>query len=226
MSGFVERRENRSMGWRQLRNAQSSRISVLQNWTKPLKILFLAVAIMMIVAIIWQLQTPVGFGVSKAPVASEQEQDRANLATKIHLEQFDGQRTLWTLGAPSAHRENEILVVVETPRLSIFRAGGEQINITAKRGTVDKDTRIMIFEGSVRAQGDHQFGLLTTEWLQFDPKKGILYTDQRFDLQNRGSQLQGVGLTLFHETKKVHVPMNVEMKFIGGVPALTGEWGT
>jgi LPS export ABC transporter protein LptC len=118
------------------------------------------------------------------------------------------------------------LVVVDTPKLSINNKNGEQINVTAELGTVDKNSHIMNFHGAVRAQGDRQFGLLTTEWLQFDPKEGILYTDQQFYLRNKMSELKGTGLTIFHKRKQMQVLQKVEMKFIGGAPTLTGEWGS
>jgi LPS export ABC transporter protein LptC len=224
MSYQTNRRAKGYMGRNMIRQVERAQQSRLQHWAKPLKIFFLTATLMMIGAIFWYLQRPVGLEVVQEEEIQEMADDQANLATLIHLEQFDGQRTQWTLDAPSAHKESEVLVIVETPRLSIFHHSGEQINVTAERGTVDKNSRIMSFNGNVRAKGDRQFGLLSTEWLQFDPRKGILYTDQAFSLENRDSQLQGVGMTLFQETRKVHVPQKVRMKFMGGVPTLTGEW--
>lgn len=211
-----------TMGWRQLRSSNIAR-STQEKWTKIFKLLFLAVPVVMIAAIILYLQKPLGLEVSEDTPVADEDNSQPSIATQIHLEQFDGRRTQWTLDAPRASNGMEDLIVVERPRLSMFRLNGEQINVTARQGMVDQVSRIMNFKGSVRAEGDGQFGLLTTEWLQFDPKKGILYTDREFHMQNKGSQLQGIGLTLFQETKKVYVPKKVKMKFIGGVPTLTGE---
>jgi LPS export ABC transporter protein LptC len=216
-----------SMGWSQLRRADLAKKSSFTAWITPLKFFFLAIAAMMLAAIIWYLRIPVGL-VADPENSITQQTDSApvNLATKIHLEQFDGFRTQWTLDGISARWENEKVVVVDTPSLVVFRLSGEKIKITAKRGTVDKNRRTMNFHGAVRAQGDGQFGLLTAEWLQFNPNKGILFTDQKFYLENKTAQLKGVGLTLFQKIGKFHVHKNVEMKFIGGVPTLHAEWGS
>jgi LPS export ABC transporter protein LptC len=224
VSYSVKRRMANSMGWSQLRRSQLAKRSSFSAWITPLKFFFLAVAVMMLAAIIWYLRIPVGLGVDPENSTTQQpDSGPINLATKIHLEQFDGSRTQWTLDGVSARWENEKLVVVETPALVVFRLSGEKIKITSKRGTVDKNSRTMNFHGSVRAQGDGQFGLLTAEWLQFNPNKGILFTDQRFYLENKTAQLKGVGLTLFQKIGKFHVHKNVEMKFIGGVPTLSAK---
>ncbi|MBF0193790.1 MAG: LPS export ABC transporter periplasmic protein LptC [Magnetococcales bacterium] len=227
MSYSVNRRVARSMGWSQLRQSELAKKSSLSAWVTPLKFFFLAVVFMMLAAIIWYLRIPVGLGVDpKESVNQQPSSAPVNLATKIHLEQFDGSRTQWTLDGISARWENEKKVVVEAPSLVVFRLSGEKIKISAKRGTVDKNSRTMNFHGKVRAQGDGQFGLLTSEWLQFNPNKGILFTDQRFYLENKMAQLKGIGFTLFQKIGKFHVHKNVEMKFSSGVPVLPADWGS
>ncbi|MBF0379756.1 MAG: LPS export ABC transporter periplasmic protein LptC [Magnetococcales bacterium] len=227
MSYSVNRRMARSMGWSQLRRSEIAKRSSLTAWITPLKFFFLAIVVIMLAAIIWYLRIPVGLVVDlDDSVHLKPDSAPVNLATKIHLEQFDGSRTQWTLDGVSARWESEKVVVVENPALVVFRLSGEKIKITANRGTVDKNSRSMTFHGAVRAQGDGQFGLLTAEWLQYNPGKGILFTDERFYLENKTAQLKGVGLTLFQKIGKFHVHKNVEMKFIGSVPTLSGEWGS
>ncbi|MBF0445586.1 MAG: LPS export ABC transporter periplasmic protein LptC [Magnetococcales bacterium] len=227
MSYTVKQRMAHSMGWSQLRRSELVKRSSLSAWITSLKFFFLAIAAIMVAVIIWYLRIPVGLGVDpETSTAQQSDSAPVNLATKIHLEQFDGYRTQWTLDGVSARWETERVVIVETPSLVVFRESGEKIKITAKRGTVDKNSRTMNFHGVVRAQGDGQFGLLTTEWLQFNPNKGILFTDQRFYLENKTAQLKGVGLTLFQKIGKFHVHKNVEMKFLSGVPTLPAKWGS
>ncbi|MBF0454611.1 MAG: LPS export ABC transporter periplasmic protein LptC [Magnetococcales bacterium] len=211
-----------SLGWRQLRREEANQRTHRRVWTRSLKLFFLAAPTLMIIAVVWYLQRPVSMEVTEELPKSASAHP-AELATQIHLEQFDGQRTQWTLDAPVARQEEAETILVMKPRLSIFRKNGEQVNVTAKQGTVNKQTRMMRFEGSVRAEGDRQFGLLTTEQLQFDPKEGILSTEESFFLKNRSTQLRGVGLKLIQETKTVQVLKRVEMIFFDGVPTLTGE---
>lgn len=215
------RSAHRFVGWRQLRQEEGAQRARVLIWVRYLKIFFLIVPVLILGVVLWYLQTPPGPQVQGEEVPT-QNRHQTEMATQIHLEQFEGQRTRWTLDSPVAEKQ-ALSILVETPRLTIFREGGEKVQLTARLGAVDKTSRIMKFEGDVVAQGDGPFGRLTTEWLQFDPKRGILYTDQPFVLENRGSRLQGIELQLFQERKMVHVLRDVEMVFYDGLPTMAEE---
>lgn len=206
---------------------------------RPVKLIFIALPVLMVGTVAWHLQHPSrmipGEGACPSLLVTQsgaaqpaQPTDAANgpcnqprLATQnstvgtqvtaLHLVQFDGDRTQWTLEAPSAHNDGEQHVLIHEPDLTIYKKDGQRASVAALEGFVDNQSQAMVFTGNVVATNGTQ--RLSTEILRFDPTEQTLYTDQKFLLVNEGMHLEGVGLTLYQETKKLVVQHRVKVRY-------------
>lgn len=205
----------------------------------PVKLIFIALPVLMVGAVTWHLQNPSRIVPGEEPCPSRlitqpsatepaqptrgadgacipphfdtQNNTVGTQVTELHLVQFDGDRTQWTLEAPSAHNEGEQHVLIQEPDLTIYKKDGQRASVTALEGFVDNHSQAMVFTGNVVAQNGTQ--RLSTEVLRFDPKEQILHTDQEFLLVNEGMHLEGIGLTLYQETKKLVVQNRVKVRY-------------
>ncbi|MBF0614574.1 MAG: LPS export ABC transporter periplasmic protein LptC [Magnetococcales bacterium] len=176
------------------------------------KHLFLVLSFLVVASVFWYLKRPHGLMAGNGGVADLLAGHAGGLITDLHVTQFDQQKTRWTLDAPSAQRGEEKQVIIHHPRLELTLAGQEPVVITAEGGVVDASTGRMEFTGRVEA-GDPATGRLMTEQLRFDPEKRILYTEQAFRLERENMRLEGHGLTLEQETRKLKVDRHVKMIF-------------
>ncbi|MBF0272868.1 MAG: LPS export ABC transporter periplasmic protein LptC [Magnetococcales bacterium] len=188
--------------------AGMGRPGVLRRYAKHL---FLGFSLLVVTSVYWYLKRPHGLeGTAQALDLLAGHQ--GTLVTDLHVTQFDKQRTRWTLDAPSAQRGEEKRIIIHHPRLEFSLEGQEEVVVTAESGDVDGATGRMEFTGRVEA-GDPATGRLMTEQLRFDPEKRILYTEHAFRLERENMRLEGQGLTLEQETRRLTVEGHVKMTF-------------
>ena len=198
--------------------------------------MFFFVILLMVAAVSWHLQNPFGgfqhvekeacspsFETRK-PTANTSRKEKAcdplqhasqanlegTLITGIHLLQLDGTRTQWSMDAPSAQDEGEERIVIHKPSLTIYKKDGQIVSVTSTKGSIDHRSRTIVFTGKVVATNGGQH--LSTDILRFDPNERILYTERAFLLVSDHIRLEGVGLTLYQETKKLLVPHQVKVQ--------------
>lgn len=174
-----------------------------------LKLLFLALPLLMAGITGWYLYRPHGLQSGAMDALILKEGPSGALVTGLHLVQFDGQRTRWTLDAPNAEKISDSLIGIQKPLLTLYNEQGEAVRVTAGRGSVDPDSRMMTFEDRVRVN-DEKLNL-STELLRFDPNRKMLYTDEEFQLEGTEMRLTGVGFTLFQETRTATVSSRVSL---------------
>ncbi|MBF0214291.1 MAG: LPS export ABC transporter periplasmic protein LptC [Magnetococcales bacterium] len=179
------------------------------------KHLFLLFSLLVMASVFWYLKRPHGLAEGEEAALDLLAGHQGALVTDLHVTQFDKQRTRWTLDAPSAQRGEGKRIVIHHPRLEFALEGQEEIVVTAESGEVDGATGRMEFAGRVEA-GDPATGRLMTEQLRFDPEKRILYTEQAFRLERESMRLEGQGLTLTQETRRLTVDGHVKMTFSEG----------
>ncbi|MBF0370552.1 MAG: LPS export ABC transporter periplasmic protein LptC [Magnetococcales bacterium] len=182
-----------------------------------LKYLFLAFSLGIALTIGWYLQRPVALEARDGLEIQAKLGIDGPQVTDIRLVQYDEeQRTKWTLTAPSAVEEPGNRIVVQDPRLSIFRKQGSEIRVSAHQGIVDKATREMTFSQEVLVE-DGDTGRLSTEQLRFDPAQRMLYTDHKFRFKGHGMHLAGEGLTLLQDERLLKVKQRVKMVIPNGL---------
>ncbi|MBF0133476.1 MAG: LPS export ABC transporter periplasmic protein LptC [Magnetococcales bacterium] len=188
-----------------------------------LKYLFLALALVIMLGLIWYLWRPLGLG--KGQLLLLARGPEGAMVTDLSMVQFEGRDTRWMLSAKSAVRAKDDNVVIERPHLEFFHGEGEKMDVTSRQGVVNDETRAVIFHGDVEAT-DGPFNRLTTNWLRFDPNVRILYTDQAFQLDGEHVQMQGVGFTLNQETRMIRVTSKVKVLFSEELIKEGGAWGS
>ena len=149
---------------------------------------------------------------------SAQDSLTGDLITNIRLFQFNGIHTQWTLRALSAQHEGEERVIIQKPSLTIYKKDGQMVSVTSTNGSMDSRSQAIVFTGNVIAKNQTQ--RLATEILRFDPHERILYTERRFLLEKGSMRLEGVGLTIYQETKKLVVSHRVKFQIQSQVNAL------
>ncbi|MBF0627089.1 MAG: LPS export ABC transporter periplasmic protein LptC [Magnetococcales bacterium] len=181
-------------------------------WRRHAKHLFLAMALLVLASVFWYLKRPQGLVDQGGKGLDLLAGHAGDLVTDLHVTQFDAERIRWTLDAPSAQRGEEKRIVIHHPRLEFALQGQENVVVTAEGGDVDGASGRMEFSGRVEA-GDPVMGRLMTEQLRFDPEKRILYTEHAFRLERESMRLEGQGLTLEQETRRLAVAGHVKMTF-------------
>ena len=211
----------------------------------PGKLLFITLALVIVVMVSWHLQTPSGGVQSVSQVDcptsatdinkkqkntnsknnhdcdSKQEStvdtEILNQITKIRLFQFEGNHTQWTLNAPEAQNIGEESVVIQEPELTMYKRSGQTISISSQSGSMDYSTRVITFSGNVVVSNYEQ--RFSTSILRFDPNERILYTDEAFLMESGYLRLEGVGFTLYQETRKLVVSHQVKVQMGADVNA-------
>ena len=211
-----------------------------------MKFLFVLLSLLVVVTVFWYLQNPFGAlqstgdtgkercvssdqetggqtGTSHSVLACGQIQiaERTGpetLVTHVRLFQFDGVDTQWTLEAPQARNEEEKGITVQQPSLTIHQKNGPKVSVTSVLGTINHHSRAMVFSGKVVAVNGTQ--RLSTDILRFDPDERILYTDREFLMVDGPMRLEGVGLTLYQEMKKLVIPRRVRIQIQSEVPGI------
>ena len=178
--------------------------------SRYLKHLFLALPVVMAILIFWFLQRPAGVDTEEEWLDGPASEEGGDLVTDIHLVQFDGKQTHWTLDAPRARRQTENRIHIRWPELTVFQKMQEPMVIQANFGAFDMKERIMVFYGNVKMAGNGHH--LATERLRFNPRRGMLYTDRAFHFQDDRVQLEGVGLTQFQDAQTIEVKRQVKMR--------------
>ena len=209
----------------------------------PVKLSFIALPLLVIGTVSWHLQHPpqltpgevpcqsVAAGHAQTtdngcntPQSAAQYRSTGTLVTTLHLVQFDGETPQWVLKAPNAHNDNEERILIHEPDLTIYEKDGQISTVNSAEGLVDGRTQAITFTGDVRVNNGSQ--RLTTEILRFEPDTKRLYTNQEFLLVDEQMRLEGFGLTLYQESKKMVVPERVKVRFSttqGGACRETGR---
>lgn len=189
-----------------------------------LKHLFLVLPLLIAVTIFWYLQQPFGLESNTDSPLSLENSPSGSLITDIQLVEFEGTSTRWTLNAPSALRQGEENVTVHNPSLTIYKKNGKSVSIHASVGSINTRSKSMIFTGDVSAKNETLH--LQTDRLQFDPVKQILYTNHKFKLISKNILLEGVGLTLYQETKKLTVSHRVKVHYSHDKEDKSAPWNS
>ncbi len=182
-----------------------------------LKFLFLALPLIMAGIIGWYLQKTPGLKSGALDAAILKKGPAGALVTGLHLVQFDGKRTRWTLDAPNAEKLSKERIGIQKPLLTLYNEDDKEkpVRVTAGRGSVNPDSRTMEFEDRVLVRGEEM--TLSTERLRFDPKRGMLYTDRAFRFEGPEIRLSGVGLTLYQESRTATVSSRVDLWYANGL---------
>lgn len=200
----------------------------------PLKLIFVTLPLLVIGVVFWHLQhsfKPFQEADGKnclpgSPCDRQQffpQNERfSSLITDIRLFQFEGVRVQWILNGKSAQEIGEEQIIIQNPSLMVYRKSGEGASISSVEGLVDSHSQAMVFTGDVVAT----YGALhlSTEILRFDPSAQILYTEQKFLLVDGPLRLEGVGLTLNQDTKKLEVTDRVKVQMMSSVDFLSNGY--
>ncbi|OSM01628.1 LPS export ABC transporter periplasmic protein LptC [Magnetofaba australis] len=179
---------------------------------KGVKNLFLLIPVAIIGAALWRLDQTQTVDVADPTPGEDAARSRV---TGINLVQYDGGQTRWTLSAPRAQEGADGWTIVMEPRLTLYGAEGGVVRVSARSGRVAGANREMAFEQSVVVH-DGDGGRLLTERLRFDPKQKILHNEEFFTAVREGIELQGRGMRLLEEGRRLEVLHDVTMRLTGG----------
>ncbi len=192
---------------------------------RHVKYLFLMIPLFVIAALFLNLQSPADLDqelkLEDEDLVEMRKQIGADgsLVTDVHLVQFDGKKSKWTMTAPRAERLKNGRIVVQRPQLNIYRDSvGPRWVVTANNGEIDNASRSMVFNEKVRVFGTTR--KLSTERLNYDPARRLLTTDQPFKMEDGSWKLQGVGLKLDQDLRQLTVLQQVQVIMPEGA---TGE---
>lgn len=190
---------------------------------RRMKWLFLLAPLTILLAIAWYLSQgarltldlPGDKGNLSASATLRMSSDGPNV-TDIRLVQLDGARQSWIMSAPRAQRTGEDRTLIWEPLLTAFPTSGGEIRITARRGEINELTRAMVFQEEV-VLVDRDGNRFSTQLLTFDPDQRVLSTDHPFLLEGPRLRLQGVGFTLYQDSKRMLVQREVRAFFPDGI---------
>ncbi|MBF0588214.1 MAG: LPS export ABC transporter periplasmic protein LptC [Magnetococcales bacterium] len=184
---------------------------------RHVKYFFLMIPLFVMVALFLNLQSPAvdldrGLEEEDVELVEMRKQIGADssLVTDVHLVQYDGKKTKWTMTAPRAERLKSGLIVVKKPQLNIYRDSvGPRWVVTAQEGEIGSHARTMLFNREVNVFGSNQ--RLSTEQLRFNPAERMLSTDQAFKMQDGSWRLEGVGMNLDQDLRQLTVRKRVKL---------------
>ncbi|MBF0143440.1 MAG: LPS export ABC transporter periplasmic protein LptC [Magnetococcales bacterium] len=178
---------------------------------RPLKYLFLAASMAVILALALSVESPSDNPRAIGPVWDLATGERP-LATGVQLELHDGVRSQWLLSAPSVRRGEGGVLTFQEPRLALAAVGGGETVVTAREGVVDEEVREMLFTGGVTVV-EVPYRRLETESMRFVPSRRELSGDDRFRFSDRGLLLEGSGLVVYGLDRRLRVDRQVRLEF-------------
>jgi LPS export ABC transporter protein LptC len=122
----------------------------------------------------------------------------------------EGGLARWRLVARQVeHRAAEKSTVVSEPRLTFFAAdGSEQGTLKARTGRVNADFSVVEVQGGVEIVS-HDGYTLQTDHLTYRQQDRTIHTDAPIRLVSTKLKLDGVGLELNLDTRRLRIPARV-----------------
>ncbi len=120
-----------------------------------------------------------------------------------------GPREVWKIRAPKARRSDGSLVL-DSPRITLVRAGDTTVRITSREGEYQLDEKKIQLRGDVVVRRLKQEQTLRTEILNWDRKDGTITTDQPVRLESPRGVLTAVGLRADLTQERMRFQSDVE----------------
>ena len=115
----------------------------------------------------------------------------------------------WTLNAASAKiLKEEHLAILTDISVHFFLAGGGEIHLTSRNGSLDTEKHDMTFSDTVVVR--HQDKVLETDRLQYEKKRHIIYSLSPVVLSSPRAEMTANALTLDINARTVKLTGNVK----------------
>jgi LPS export ABC transporter protein LptC len=133
----------------------------------------------------------------------------------FHRVKVDHGRKVWEVSAKEAqYYEDEQMVVVEEPRVSVFLKDGRVIALNGKQGKVflgDRDLRSVELSGAIEVQlGDYD---LHAEEARYERERDVIIAPGQVNIRGKEFDLEGKGLEIEVASQRLTMAEGVQTVF-------------
>ena len=136
-------------------------------------------------------------------------------ADKVSYIHADGSGRRWTLEADTAQYDRASRkALLDQVRVTFYKKDEKVLYLTANKGELQANHKIMIVRGNVVARSNPDT-ILRTHSLVYQGKTGLVSTADTVDIETSRMRIKGVGMTLDLNSQQMHIHQSVRSWMMG-----------